>query len=286
MNYKCLSKFEARLEQAVEDIIEEGTAQTADGKWRLPLDGLAGRCGASYGCPTQLIRDMLAERKEILGIEEEQGLLRIDFDPEYCVFTQRALFDPERMRTTAVYTLEEADGPHYFYSEHAGGYSLAFQVSKRLAAARDGIAAEVSNAELMPLLVSDYHFLEEQVRLFTPVPEAEAQRYLTDVGRTAFHVTLDFSEDTVRVENLPGAAECSLPALTLKLHGRGFTCDSLYGIASGPEACFASEENTEMDMSKLHEKVFRQTILHNLEAFVERSAGLEGRQNQSGMTLT
>lgn len=94
------------------------------------------------------------------------------------------------------------------------------------------------------------------------------------------------------MKNLPDAAECGLPPLTLSLHGRGFTCDNLYKIASGPEACFACEENVEMDMSKLHEKVFRQTILHNLQTFEKLSCELEklpkqrqDEQAQGGMAL-
>lgn len=139
MSYQCLRKFEANLEQIVDAVIKEGTEQTLDGKWSLPPDELNGLYGAGSHCPLELIRAMLAEREEILGIKEDQGVYRIDFHPEFCAYKQRELFDPDRMRTTAVYTLEEADGPHHFYTAHAGGYSLAHRVSKLLEEIRRGI---------------------------------------------------------------------------------------------------------------------------------------------------
>lgn len=272
MNYKCLTAMEKKLDGIVEGIVEAGTAQTTDGTWRVPLGELAARYGADSDCPSALIRAMLSEREEVAGIAEDIGAFHITIHPEYCDYYQKQLFDPARMQTTAVYTVEEADGPHHFYTEHAGGYSLAYQVTGLLADARRGMSNRVSGAELMPLLVSDYHFLTEDMRLFSPLTEPDVQRLLTACdGETAFHITLKLAEDSIRVESLPNAAECSLPGLTLRLHGRGFSCDKLHEIAVSPEACFASEENVEMDMAKLHEKVFRQTISRNLLKFEECS---------------
>ena len=294
MSYKCIMALESKLDRIVEAVIEEGAAETEDGNWRLPLNDLAKRYGADEDCRPALLSAMLLEREEITGVKEADGVFQITFDKEYCAYYQKRLFDPERMQTTAVYTLNGPDGPHHFHTEQAGGYSLAYEVARQLANIGSRRMPDgVSSAELMPLLVSDYHFLKEWVRLFRPIPEEEAQRLLSaGDGRTAFHITLHPEKGAVHIQSLPDAAECSLPELTLRINGRGFTCEKLYEIASGPEACFASEENVELDIARLHEKVFRQTISHNLQTFETRSAELdealpESRPEpaQSGMTF-
>ena len=275
MAYKCMMNLEAKWNNIVQEVIDEGTANTVDGKWSARIKDLADRYDDAGPFIAEIIAEMLSERNEVDRIDLTDDAFRINFNLEHCTFYQKALFDPARMQTTSVYTVAENDRtPHHFYSDLAGGYSFAYFSARQLRNLQSNHHDSIPVAELMPLLVTDYNYKEEAQRLFSPMTEKEAERKLTAPEGIAFHITLDIGQKNVHIQPLPGADECSLPELTIPLFGRGFTMEGLDQIASSPETCFASNENMEMDSVLLYEKAFRQSIFHNLKRFEEQSESL------------
>ena len=112
------------------------------------------------------------------------------------------------MKYKAIYSLIENRNTHYFYTDHAGGFSHPFTVFSQIGSMKSNVnrglyPGEITAGELMPLLKSDHHFEKcaEGQQLFTVLDPAQAAKMLDGFAAhpdIPAHITLDLDNHQLR----------------------------------------------------------------------------------------
>lgn len=282
MDYAAIYKLQKSLDDVVQKIIWEGTAETKNGEWTVSADAIPEEYRGN-GLVKQLIADMLNEHPAVRGMRFSDDQLYLSFDLLQCAFYKEKLFSREHLDTTAIYTVCEDGEQQHFFTEQSGGYVAAFSTDRDLRQIEAGIKRQklnMTSLELFPFIAdNNRHPVGKQARLFRPVTETAAEKLLDfENSPAAFHVELNLDHNTVSIESNPCMGVCCLPGLTFPYEDGRLSVRSLLEAASPG---FPEEDEGDLTYEMLYEKSMRAILAKNIEELQEQSDFLTEENGQA-----